>query len=94
MGAERQHSVRVGVMFAGVGVKEIGSAAAGIEIEDPSGVGAWPAQAARAMGFARKAQRGSFVIGGLLATSKSGTLWKPRDQVLDGGLLSSLRALL
>ena len=30
----------------------------------------------------------------LLATSKSGTLWKPRDQVLDGGLLSSLRALL
>ena len=30
----------------------------------------------------------------MLATSKSGTLWKPRDQVLDGGLLSSLRALL
>ena len=30
----------------------------------------------------------------LLATSKSGTHWDPRDQVLDGGLVSSLRALL
>ena len=30
----------------------------------------------------------------LLATSKSGTLWDPRDQALDGGLVSSLRALL
>ena len=32
--------------------------------------------------------------GQLLATSKSGTLWDPRDQALDGGLVSSLRALL
>ena len=31
---------------------------------------------------------------GLLATSKSGTHWEPRDQGLDGGLVSSLRALL
>ena len=30
----------------------------------------------------------------LLATSKSGTHWEPRDQGLDGGLVSSLRALL
>ena len=30
----------------------------------------------------------------VLATSKSGTLWDPRDQALDGGLVSSLRALL
>ena len=30
----------------------------------------------------------------LLATSKSGTHWEPRDQVLDGGLVSSLRSLL
>ena len=30
----------------------------------------------------------------LLATSKSGTHWEPRDQGLDGGLASSLRALL
>ena len=30
----------------------------------------------------------------LLATSKSETLWEPRDQGLDGGLVSSLRALL
>ena len=30
----------------------------------------------------------------LLATSKSGTHWEPRDQGLDGGLMSSLRALL
>ena len=29
-----------------------------------------------------------------LATSKSGTHWEPRDQGLDGGLVSSLRALL
>ena len=38
------------------------------------------------------------VMGGalvpLLATSKSGTHWEPRDQGLDGGLVSSLRALL
>ena len=33
-------------------------------------------------------------VGALLATSKSGTLWKPRDQVLDRGLVSSLIALL
>ena len=32
--------------------------------------------------------------GCLLATSKSGTHWEPRDQGLDGGLVSSLRALL
>ena len=31
---------------------------------------------------------------GVLATSKSGTHWEPRDQGLDGGLVSSLRALL
>ena len=31
---------------------------------------------------------------GVLATSKSGTQWEPRDQGLDGGLVSSLRALL
>ena len=30
----------------------------------------------------------------VLATSKSGTHWEPRDQGLDGGLVSSLRALL
>ena len=30
----------------------------------------------------------------MLATSKSGTHWEPRDQGLDGGLVSSLRALL
>ena len=30
----------------------------------------------------------------ILATSKSGTHWEPRDQGLDGGLVSSLRALL
>ena len=30
----------------------------------------------------------------LLATSKSGTLWEARDQVLDRGLVSSLRVLL
>ena len=30
----------------------------------------------------------------LLATSKSGTHREPRDQVLDGGLASSLRSLL
>ena len=30
----------------------------------------------------------------VLATSKSGTLCGPRDQVLDGGPVSSLRALL
>ena len=30
----------------------------------------------------------------VLATSKSGTHWEPRDQGLDGGLASSLRALL
>ena len=30
----------------------------------------------------------------LLATSKSGTDWEPRDHGLDGGLVSSLRALL
>ena len=30
----------------------------------------------------------------VLATSKSGTQWEPRDQGLDGGLVSSLRALL
>ena len=30
----------------------------------------------------------------VLATSKRGTLWDPRDQVPDGGLVSSLRALL
>ncbi len=34
------------------------------------------------------------VYGYLLATSKSGTHWEPRDQGLDGGLVSSLRALL
>ncbi len=33
-------------------------------------------------------------MGDLLATSKSGTHWEPRDQGLDGGLASSLRALL
>ena len=32
--------------------------------------------------------------GKVLATSKSGTHWEPRDQGLDGGLVSSLRALL
>ena len=31
---------------------------------------------------------------GVLATSKNRTQWKPRGQVLDGGLVSSLRALL
>ena len=30
----------------------------------------------------------------VLSTSKSGTHWEPRDQGLDGGLVSSLRALL
>ena len=30
----------------------------------------------------------------VLATSKSGTHWEPRDQGVDGGLVSSLRALL
>ena len=30
----------------------------------------------------------------VLASSKSGTHWEPRDQGLDGGLVSSLRALL
>ena len=38
-----------------------------------------------------KAVKGDALV---LATSKNGTLWKPRDQVLDGGLVSSLRALL
>ena len=38
----------------------------------------------------RSEQTRSFV----LATSKSGTHWEPRDQGLDGGLVSSLRALL
>ena len=33
-------------------------------------------------------------LSGMLATSKSGTHWEPRDQGLDGGLVSSLRALL
>ena len=31
---------------------------------------------------------------GVLATSTNGTHWEPRDQVLDRGLVSSLRALL
>ena len=30
----------------------------------------------------------------VLAISKSGTHWEPRDQGLDGGLVSSLRAQL
>ena len=34
------------------------------------------------------------VLPGLLATSKSGTHWEPRDQGLDGGLVSSLMDLL
>ena len=34
------------------------------------------------------------VIANVLATSESGTHWEPRDQGLDGGLVSSLRALL
>ena len=34
------------------------------------------------------------ILSALLATSKSGTHWEPRDQGLDGGLVSSLRALL
>ena len=38
--------------------------------------------------------RGRTIVPGLLATSKSGTHWEPRDQGLDGGLVSSLRALL
>ena len=42
---------------------------------------------------------GQYMIGliatsDLLATSESGTHWEPRDQGLDGGLVSSLRALL
>ena len=36
----------------------------------------------------------NFQRSGVLATSKSGTHWEPRDQGLDGGLVSSLRALL
>jgi len=30
----------------------------------------------------------------VLATIKSGTVWEAREQVLDGGQVSSLRALL
>ena len=37
---------------------------------------------------------GAALIMVVLATSKSGTHWEPRDQGLDGGLVSSLRALL
>ena len=35
-----------------------------------------------------------FCNGEVLATSKSGTHWEPRDQGLDGGLVSSLMDLL
>ena len=38
--------------------------------------------------------RREVTVNDLLATSKSGTHWEPRDQGLDGGLVSSLRALL
>ena len=53
-------------MFAGEGAGEIGSAVAGTDVEDPSGVSGSPRQAARTMAIARKIQRENLVIRVLL----------------------------